>query len=436
MEGATWLAALVFLPAVGSPLLAHRSFGRFPFWSRVVLSGAAGAALVSFSMTLLALADRAWGVAVVVALATVLASGMRVLLRGEPATSPPESASPDVAERLAGAIACIAVIAALLATLGGAATSVDLVFFWGAKAQQFAAARGIDLAFLRNPAHQYMHPYYPPLVSNVFAFATTAAGRFVWTAAALTFPLTLAALAAALPGVLGGMTSARAAAATSALVVTTLACIGIQADIAGNADMPLYLFETLALALLLRPDAAGATGDLLAGLLFAAAATAKVEGLPFAVSATALALWLRGGTPAERAKASARLLGPTAVALAAWFGFGLSRKLFSAYSEYGRFFDIHLEHAGGIAAAIVTSVAATGRGLAYVIPLLCLVGAGRRGRMAALPLGTAAALAGFLVFTYLHSTGGPAQWIGWSAPRVFAPVPVMFALAAACRREA
>ena len=39
MDGATWLAALVFLPAVGAPLLAHRSFGRFPFWSRVVLSG-------------------------------------------------------------------------------------------------------------------------------------------------------------------------------------------------------------------------------------------------------------------------------------------------------------------------------------------------------------------------------------------------------------
>ena len=436
MDGATWLAALVFLPAVGSPLLAHRSFGRFPFWSRVVLSGAAGAALVSFSMTLLALADRAWGVALIGALAAVLASGMRVLLRGEPATSPPEPSRPDLVERVAGAIACIAVLAALLATLGGAATSVDLVFFWGAKAQEFAAARGIDLEFLRNPAHQYMHPYYPPLVSNVFSFATMAAGRFVWTAAALTFPLTLAALAAALPGVLRGMTTARAAAATSALVVATLACIGIQADVAGNADMPLYLFETLALALLLRPDAAGASGDLLAGMLFAAAATAKVEGLPFALSAAALALWLRGGTPAERMKAAVRLLGPTAVALAAWFAFGLSHKLFSEYSEYGQFFDVHLEHAAGIATAIVASIAATGRGMAYVIPLFCLVGAGRRGRMAALPLGTAAALAGFLVFTYLHSAGGPAQWIGWSAPRVFAPLPVLFALAAACGRDA
>ena len=312
----------------------------------------------------------------------------------------------------------ISLLAALAAALGGAATSVDLVSFSGAKAQQFAAARGVDMEFLRNPAHQYMHPYYPPLVSNVFALATMAAGRFVWTAAALTFPLALAALAAALPGVLRGMTSARAAAATSALVVATLACVGSQADIAGNADMPLYLFETLAMALLLRPDTADTAGDLLAGTLFAAAATAKVEGLPFALAATAIALWLRGGSPGERAKAALRLLGPTALALAAWFAFGISRKLFSEYSEYGRFFDIHLERGAGIAAEIVKSLAATGRGLAYAIPLLCLVAVGRRGRMAALPLGTAAALAGFLVFTYLHFAGDSAQWIAWSAPRV------------------
>ena len=94
------------------------------------------------------------------------------------------------------------------------------------------------------------------------------------------------------------------------------------------------------------------------------------------------------------------------------------------------------EHAAGIAAEIVESMAATGRGMAYLIPLLCLVGAGRRGRMAALPLGTAAALAGFLVFAYLHPARGPAQWIGWSAARVLAPLRVLFALAAAGGRDA
>ena len=429
MEGATWLAALLFLPAVGSPLLAHRSFGRFPFWSRVVLSGTAGAAFVSFSMTLFTLANRPWNVAAVAVVAALLASGARALLRGEPATDAPEPARPGTVERLAAAVAGIAVVAALLATLGGAATSVDLVFFWGAKAQQFAAARGIDMEFLREPAHQYMHPYYPPLVSNVFAFATMAAGRFVWTSAALTFPLALGALAAALPGALRGMTSARAAAATSALVVATLACIGSQADVAGNADMPLYLFETLAMALLLRPDAAGASGDLLVGILFAGASTAKVEGLPFALAATALALWLRGGRPVERGMAALRLLGPTALALSAWFAFGISRKLFSEYSEYGRFFDIHAGRLPAVAVDVLKALASTGRGMPYLIPLLCLIGSGRLGRMAILPLGTAAALTGFLIFTYLHLAIDPAQWIVWSAARVFAPVAILFALA-------
>ncbi len=436
MTGVTWLAAFVFLPAVGAPLLAHPAFDRFPLASRVVLAAGAGAAFVSFAMTLLALADVRWGVAIVTTVAALLAWGSRAFLRGEAQTAPPEPVRQDMAQRFAAAVASIAVLAALAATLGGAATSVDLVFFWGAKAQQFAAARGVDTEFLRDAANQYMHPYYPPLVANLFAFATMAAGRFVWTCAALTFPLGLGALAVGLPGVLRGMVPARAAAATSALIVATLACIGSQADVAGNADMPLLLFETLAMALLLRPDSGNASGDLLAGILFAAAASAKVEGLPFVLAATALALVLRGGPPAERGKAALRLLAPTALSLCAWFAFGASRQLFYEYSEYGRFFDIHAEHGPRIAAEILRALASTGRGLPYLIPLLCLIGAGRLGRMAALPLGTAAALAGFLVFTYLHLADDPAQWISWSAARIFAPIPVLFTLAVACSRRA
>ncbi len=429
MTGVTWLAAFVLLPAVGAPLLAHPAFGRFPFASRAVLAAGAGAAFVSLAMTLLTLVGVRWEIAPIAAAAALLAWGSRIFLRGETAEAPLETVRAGAAESFANAIAGIAVLAALGATLGGAATSSDLVFFWGAKAQQFAAARGVDAAFLREAAHQYMHAYYPPLVVNLFSFATMAAGRFVWTSAALTFPLALGALAAGLPGVLRGGMPARAAAATSALVVATLACIGSQADMAGNADMPLLLFETLGMALLLRPDSANASGDLLAGILFAAAASAKVEGLPFVLSATALALVLRGGPTAERGKAALRLLAPTALSLSAWFAFGVSRKLFYEYSEYGRFFDIHAENGPRIAAEILRAFASTGRGLPYLIPLLCMIGAGRLGRMAVLPLGTAAALAVFLVFAYLHHANDPAQWIAWSAARVFAPVAILFALA-------
>ncbi len=429
MAGLTWLAAFVLLPAVGAPLLAHRAYGRLPSTSRAVMAAGAGAAFISLAMTLFTLAGARWEIAPIAAAAALLAWGSRFFLRGEAAKAAPETARADAAESFANAIAGIAVLAALGATLGGAATSSDLVFFWGAKAQQFAAARGVDTAFLREAAHQYMHAYYPPLVVNLFAFATMAAGRFVWTSAALTFALALGALAAGLPGLLRGRLSGRAAAATSALVVATLACIGSQADVAGNADMPLLLFETLAMAMLLRPDCAGASGDLLTGILFCAAASAKVEGLPFVLAASAIALVVRGGTLAERWKAALRLLAPTALSLAAWFAFGVSRQLFTDYSEYGRFFDIHAEHGPGIAAAILRALTDTGRGLPYVVPLLCMIGAGRLGRMAIIPLGTAAALAGFLVFTYLHHANDPAQWIAWSAARVFAPVAMLFALA-------
>ena len=436
MTGLTWLAALFALAAVGMPLLAHPAFGRFAFASRAVLAAGTGAAFVSFSMTLFTLADVRWGLAPVCTIAALLAGGSRFFLRGEVPAAAPEPIRAGATEILAGTFSSIAVLAALGATLGGAATSVDLVFFWGAKAQQFAAFRGVDTAFLLEPSHQYMHLYYPPLVANLFAFATMAAGRFVWTSAALTFPLVLGGLAVGLPGLLRGPKSGRAAAAASALVVATLACIGSQADVAGNADMPLLLFETLAMALLLRPESASASGDLLTGLLFSAAASAKVEGLPFVLAATAIALVLRGGALAERGKSALRLLTPTALSLGAWFAFGVSRKLFSAYSEYGRLLDIHTEHGPTIAAAILRTLASTGRGLPYLIPLLCLIGAGRLGRMAAIPLGTAAALVGFLVFTYLHLADDPAQWISWSAARVFAPIPVLFTLAACCSRGA
>jgi hypothetical protein len=196
--------------------------------------------------------------------------------------------------------------------------------------------------------------------------------------------------------------------------------------------MPLLFFEGLAMGLLLRRDATEPAVQLVAGLLLAGAAAAKVEGLPFALAAAAIFLALGGFGAAESAKAAARLLLPTAATLAAWFSYGATRHLFSIYSEYGPFFALHPDHWPSVARQTALTLAATGRGLPYAVPLLCLLASGRPGRRAFLPLGTSAALAAFLVFTYLHLAEDPSQWIEWSAARVFAPLPLLFALAAAC----
>jgi hypothetical protein len=367
----------------------------------------------------------------VAAAAAFLAWGLSALLAGAAAPPQPVRERPGGAQALAGAVSALCVVTALAATIAGAASSVDLFFFWGPKAQQFAMARGVDSAFLADPSHEYMHPYYPPLVAGLEALATMAAGRFSWTSATLTFPILLGALALALPGVLSGAEAKSASGAASALAVAALAVIGIRSNIAGNGDMPLLFFETLAMALLLRRDAGDPAIQVLAGLLLSGAAAAKVEGLPFALAATALYLVLRGAPAAESARSAARLLLPTALALGAWFAFGLSRGLFSVYSEYGPFFQLHLDHWPSVAREIPSSLAATARGLPYAVPLACLLAAGRPDRRALLPLGTAAALAAFLVFTYFHLAEDPSQWIAWSAARVFAPVPVLFALAIA-----
>jgi len=433
MAPLAWLGTLILLPLLGAPLLARGAFGRFAPGARVVLAAGVGAALVSFAMTLFCLAGVPWGLAAIALAAALFAAALSALVRGK-ATAPAQERLGRTGA-LAVALSGVCVLVALAATDAGAATSVDLFYFWGPKAQQFAIARGVDTAFLAGPFHDYMHAYYPPLVASLDALATIAAGRFSWTCATLTFPLLLGALAVALPGVLRGAASRSAAAAVSALVIAAIAVIGVRANIAGNGDMPLLFFETLAMALLLRPDASDPAVQLLAGLLLAGAASAKVEGLAFALAAAALFLALRGGGLADSAKAAARLLIPTAVTLGAWFAFGATRRLFTAYSEYGPFFALHPDHWPSVATGIPLALAATGRALPYAVPLICLAAAGRPGRRAILPLGTAAALLAFVVFTYLHLATDPSQWISYSAARILSPLPMLFALAAVCARR-
>jgi hypothetical protein len=436
-SGLLWLASLLLVALPGAPVLTHRAFARVPASGRVVLAGAAGAALTSFAMTVFALCGVPWSLPAVIGFALLLG----FLLRPALGTGGVETrtAHPDAARGVvvaASAVSIVAVAAAFLATLAGAASSPDLLFFWGPKAQRFAVAHTVDAGYLAEPALRYMHPYYPPLVTNLYALASMAAGRLSWTAATLLFPTLLAALAIGLPGILRTLPGARpaVAAATSALVIAALAYIGMEADVGGNAEMPLLVFETLAVAVLLSPLASTAAGQLLAGILLAGAATAKVEGLPFALTAIAVFLWARR-RDVRPVSGLLRLAGPLAASLLAWFAYGEKTRLFHGYSGEGALLAPHPEHLAAAVRAIAASLASTGHALPWLIPLACLLAvASRLGRDAAVPLVTAAGLAAFLLFTYLDRPGDPSQWIAWSAPRVFSPLPMLFALAATTAR--
>jgi hypothetical protein len=433
--GLVWILSLACCPLAAWPLLAHTSYRHFSLVCRLGLAAAVGGVLISGWMTLFALAGLAWRTIPLVALAAATAFLLRFLAEPEPEQSP-EPARRDPVGPIGGlalAVAAAAVLVALAATASAAATSPDLISFWGAKAQAFAAARTVDASLLRDPLLDYLHVSYPPLVTNLYAFASIAAGRLAWGAATLTFPLSLGALALALPGVLRSVAPRRFAWTASALVVSAFGFLGNELDVAGNGEPWLWLFEVLAMAILVGDAATTAAGQLLAGLLLAGAICAKVEGLPFALAAAVLFLALRRRS-IRLVPAAARLLLPGAVGLGAWLVFGATRRLFYGYEQYGRFLDLHWERLGAVLADIGRFLWRPGWALPWLLPLAALLLAPRKTRLALLPIAVAVLLAVFFVFTYLHLPDA-SLWIEWSAGRVFSPLLALLAIASLCRED-
>lgn len=426
-SGHLWLASFAFCALIGWPLLAHASYRRLSAACRTGLAASVGSVLVSGWMTLFALAGIAWKPLVLVALAVLTAFLFRFLPL-EDGVEPALGAQlpPRAGERLASAVAAIAVLAALAATTSAAATSIDLLTFWGPKAQAFAAARTVDASFLRKPLLAYMHPSYPPLVTNLYAFASIAAGRLAWGAATLTFPLCLAVIAVTLPCLLRQVVPRGIAWSASALAVSAFGFLGNDLDVAGNGEPWLWLFEALAMALLVGNAALTGAGQFLAGVLLAGAASAKVEGLPFALGAAVLFLAIRR-REVRIGPATAFLLLPSAVSLGAWFAFGASRRLFYGYEQYGKFLEIHWKELANVLSGIAGALWSAGWGLPWLLPLAALLAAPRN--LMLLPLVLAALLAGFLIFTYLHLPDS-SLWIAWSAGRVFSPLVALLTIAA------
>lgn len=432
--GSVWISAFACLPLSAWPLLAHPGYARYSLPARIGLAFAAGSVILSGWMTAFAVLGLRWQPAILLAVSGSTAFLLRLCLSRERAAAKPlpERTGADLIERSAVLLSALSILAALAAAASSAATSPDLIGFWGAKAQAFAAARTIDASFLREPALVYMHPSYPPLVTNLYAFATQLAGRFPWGAATLTFPLQLAVLALALPGVLGLVAPRRVASASSALILASLGCLGQALVVAGNADPWLWTFQVLAIAILIGPAARSRAGQLLAGLLLAGALTAKVEGLLVVLAAVPLFLLLRR-KEIRIVSAAAFLSVPGALSLGAWFWFEASRRVFYGYEQYGHLLEVHWDRLPLVLSGISRALWSVGWALPFLLPIAALLLApGKPGRSLGIPLAVSLALGAFSVFNYLHGPADPTEWIVWSTGRIFTPIVPMLVLAGVC----
>jgi hypothetical protein len=287
-------------------------------------------------------------------------------------------------------------------------TCADLLYFWGPKAVRFAAARGIDLAFLKAPEHFLMHPDYPPLVPLLYAWGAMIAGGFSYWGPLLLTPVLLA-LTALMVGGRGG-----------ALMAGLLAFGYAQGLAAGAADPMLILFEVAALCALTFLD-----DPLLASVALAGAAMTKVEGAAF-VTVTVIAYAIVSRRPL---RALAIAIAP-ALLLGSWIAFASAHGLLDSYAR----------GAGSLSWSFdtVKMLARTASYHAYYLPWLAVLAPlafAKRFRRAALPLLVAAGSLACILFFYMHADANRDFWIIVSAERVLLTPLAALAVAAAAASE-
>jgi hypothetical protein len=389
------LAAL--LPLFGCWIVVFPSVRALPRAARFASAVTAGVVTLTALMFAMAVAGVRWSLPLL--LVPALASlGMAIWFRRPSARSLP--ATPRELAILALAVTAVLLVAAT--TLAGAATSFDLLLFWGAKGQQFALARTIDVGFLRDPRNALMHSDYPPLLPLVYAWTMLGGSQLDWFGVIATAPLLLLTATAAVWGI-------TRSAAMTALYAAMFGVAFIDNNIAGNAEPMLLLFETVAVgAILWKVDA-------LAAIALAGAVLTKVEGAAFMLVVLPLA----------RRRAFRIAIAPV-VALGAWLAFCAHHGLLDTYRPHAAL--------SSPLAVFRPLIQQASMGVAYVpwIALLLVIALGRV--RAALPA-ILAAMA-YLVFLTMAWTGvtDVATEIAWSARRVLlTPLLLLFFAAVASR---
>jgi hypothetical protein len=423
MTGFVFLLAFASLPLLGLAIWRLPSVAALPLPARLAAGAAAGAVFLTVEMLLFSLAGIPWSVPLLALLP--VASSLFVLFRKKGGRSRFETPGRFPAAALS--LAAAAVLLAAFSAATARATSMDLLFFWGAKGLHFAKARALDTAFLTFPGHELMHPGYPPLLPLLYAWASLAAGRFAWGASLLTMPLFLVGAVLTFRGFSRRPLGERESAEHTALLAALLAFGLTHSLCAGNAEPALLFFETIALCALTFGER-GPNSEWLASLGLAGAVMTKVEGAAFA-AAVGAAFLLSSRERKRRLASLGRLALAPLLFLGCWLIFIARHGIADSYAgrEYGAF---ALGHWREVVTGVLTSASF---GIAYLpwIALATLVLLGRSRR--ALPfLLAAAAYVVFIVFSYLHGESDPREWIRWSGSRLLlTPLLILFFGAAA-----
>jgi len=420
VTGGLFLGVLAALPAFGWGLVPRRASSWLPRPAQIAVAAGLGALAIGLEMVAMSALGIRW-TAVRIAAVPLLLTALRLARRGRDTGLGWPRPGPLGSAALAASLGVIT-----YAAFTTRATAADLLLFWGAKAERFAIAGGIDVPFLRDRNHWALHSDYPPMLSCVWAFASLVAGRFAWGACLATLPVFAGLLVLAAWGLARLELDERGAAASAALLAAVLAATLPIAATAGNADPVLLFFEGTALLLLVfARERPGATA--IAGALVAAAVLTKFEGGFFAAALVAASL-LTGRR--NRWREAAILAAFPAAALAGWLAFCRWRALFDFLGHAPRLYV----DAGRLAIVVRGLAAGADYGAAWApwIVAAAVLLLARPSRGLGLALGAAAFTAAADVLIYLTSPADPTMWVAWSASRLLlTPLTCLFVAAIA-----
>lgn len=417
MKDVLWLLAMLALPLFGAVVFRLRLVRELDAPARWSLAFAAGAVVLASIMFGMSVAGVHWTrTTILVALAIVLLAA-RPSFRGD---APPITSRP-----LALTLLAIVGVLTLYGILDARETCGDLIYFWGPKGQQFYLAEKIDTGFLAWPHYSLMHPDYPPLIPEIYAWGSTVAHGFSWWGALLLTPAYLLATTFSFRGLVRQRLGDERAAAYASLLAALLAFGFARGMVAGAGEPPLILFEIIALtALTFHGESRG--GIALAAIALTGVAATKVEGAAFA----AIALFAFGITRRRLAPAITAAL-PAAAFLSAWILFARHFQLIDQYGRAGG--KLNLEGLGPV--LHFTAIQASyGVWWAPWFAVLAPMAITRRWKPAALPLLVAGGLIASTIYFYLHAADltGWLLWIRTSAERVLlAPLACLLVASAA-----